>query len=377
MADPLFAPYDAGRLQLRNRVVMPAMQRGFCREGAPTADMIEYLRQRAAGGVALIISESCAVDHPSATGQAQAARLNAHSKPMWARCIEAVHAEGASMFMQLWHEGALRETADGQTLGPSGLAHAGRRNGRAATTRELEEIRDSFIRAARDAAEIGADGVELHACHGYFLDQCLWDETNRRDDRYGGASLFERSTLHREIVEGIRDACPENFVISFRFSQWKEVDYEAKVARQPADLAAMVQGLAAAGVDLLHASTRRFWLPEWPPDPRGLAAWTKELSGLPVIAVGSVGLSNDVMTNLLDDIQPHQELDRSLQLMRASLSRGEFDFIAIGRSLIGDPNWLLKVQRGDLETIRTFTKSDLGKLEWDMEIVKAANSARS
>ena len=125
--DALFAPLTIRGVRLRNRFVMPGMQRGFMDDGAPTPRMVEYLRRCAAGGTGLLISESTSVDHPSAYWQPVMGRLEARTLPAWRRVVEAVRGEGAAFLMQLWHPGAIRRVADGHplarfpALSPSGL----------------------------------------------------------------------------------------------------------------------------------------------------------------------------------------------------------------------------------------------------------------
>lgn len=374
MTSPLFTPFRLKGVALANRFVMPAMQRGNCVGGAPTAALADYYRRRVEGGVGLIIGESCAVDHPSATLQPTAARMNAATCAAWAQCVETVHGAGGHMLIQLWHEGALRKAVDGMTLSPSGRAHATRGNGRAATAAELAELTDRFVASARLAQDAGADGVEIHAAHGYMLDQFLWRATNDRGDGYGGDDIRHRARLPAEIAAGVRAACGPDFVISFRFSQWKEVDYAARVAADPAELAALVALLRDAGVDMIHASTRRFSEPEWPGDPRGLAGWVRALSGLPVIAVGSVGLDRDVMSQFVEGGESRAA--PAVAELERRLTAGEFDLVAVGRSLIGDPDWVAKVRDGRFDAIRPFLRADLGQLSWDTSIVDEAHAAR-
>ena len=119
---------------------------------------------------------------------------------------------------------------------------------------------------------------------------------------------------------------------------------------------------ALADADIFHISTRRFWTPEWPEkDPdRGLAAWVKEFTDAPVIAVGSVGLDIDVMATLTgEEAAPSGSL-RIADLIRR-FERGDFDLISIGRSLIGDPDWVAKMRDGRAAEIRPFRRADL---EW-------------
>ena len=82
--------------------------------------------------------------------------------------------------------------------------------------------------------------MEVHACHGYLLDQFLWPRTNLRTDRYGGASVRDRATFPAEVIAAVRDATGPDFVISVRISQWKEADYDAKIAASAAELGQLV-----------------------------------------------------------------------------------------------------------------------------------------
>jgi len=371
VTSPLFTPFTLNRLTLANRWVMPAMQRGMCVAGSPSAELAAYYRRRAEGGVPLIIGESAAIDHPSSTVQPTAAHINASTRDGWERCVTEVGEAGGAMLLQLWHEGALR--TDGRALSPSGLAHPGRESGRAMTLGELAEIRDGFVRSALIAQDVGAAGIEVHAAHGYFLDQFLWHGTNIRDDGYGGADIAHRARFPTEIVAAIRAACGPNFVITLRFSQWKEADYGARVAQTAEDLATMAAMFREAGVDALHCSNRRFWEGEWEGDKRNLAGWTKAVSGLPTITVGSVGLDTDVMTVFMEQVDPGARVAEAIEELEERLAADEFDLVAVGRALIGDPDFVKKVEQRDYAAIRTFSRADLGKLEWDTSIVHEAH----
>ncbi|HTN15878.1 MAG TPA: 12-oxophytodienoate reductase [Sphingomonadaceae bacterium] len=369
----LFTPFRLKRLNLPNRFVMPAMQRGMCEEGGPAAALATYYRRRAEGGVKLIVGESAAVDHPTATSQPSSAHITPATRDAWARCVDEVAKAGGHMLIQLWHEGAVRKD-DGLSIGPSGLVQPGRANGRAATMAELEELVEAYARSALVAQDAGAAGVEVHAAHGYLLDQFLWAGTNLREDGYGGPDIRHRARLPAEIVAAIRTACGPDFVISLRFSQWKEVDYSARIAATPEDLEIFTGIMKAAGVDMLHASTRRFWEPEWPGDARNLAGWARATSGLPTITVGSVGLDTDVMTTFIEDKDARPRVAEAVADLETRIAGGEFDLVAVGRALIGDPDFVRKIEAGDHSTIRLFSRSDLGSLEWDSDIIHAAHA---
>jgi 2,4-dienoyl-CoA reductase-like NADH-dependent reductase (Old Yellow Enzyme family) len=375
---PLFEPLPLGPVTLANRFVLPGMQRGWCKNGAPSPRLADYYRRRVEGDVGLIISESVAVDHSSATQNDLFARLTPATLDAWKFCVGAVKDAGGHMLLQLWHEGAIRKDGgDGPlahfpTLSPSGLAHIGRANGRAATAQELVDIRDAFVRSALLAQAAGADGVEVHGAHGYLLDQFLWAGTNRRDDGYGGDDIAARVRLPAEIVAGIRQACGPDFVIAFRFSQWKEADFAAKVADTPEDLQIMLHRLRDAGVTLFHASTRRFWEPEWSGSGLNLAGWTKKLGGLPVITVGSVGLSTDIMDTFLGKVVEGR-VEQGIEELARRFAAGEFDLVSIGRSLISDPDWVRKVRDGDYDAIRIFSRAHLALGDVEKGIVHEAH----
>lgn len=365
--DALFSPYRLKNCELRNRFVMPPMQRGFAVDGKPTKQMVDYLRSCAAGGVALIFSESVSLDHPSAYAQSDFCDLNEATLDIWRAAIAGVHDEGAHFILQLWHPGATRVVAEGDrhhdypTLSPSGMLKTGSANGRAMTRDEIAEIRDAYVEAAIRAKSLGADGVELHCAHGYLLDQFFWTETNLRTDEYGGPSLSERARYPAEVVAAVRGAVGNDFIISCRFSQWKGADYAAKIANTPQELEAFLKVMLTSGVDCFHVSTRRFANPEWPelhPD-RSLAGWTKFLTGAPVITVGSVGLDTDVMSDLFHGETPKLCIEEDLELIESRLEKGEFDLVAIGRGHIANNDFVTKVREGRFGELQAFDKSKL------------------
>jgi 2,4-dienoyl-CoA reductase-like NADH-dependent reductase (Old Yellow Enzyme family) len=360
---PLLQPLQVRGLRLRNRFVMPGMQRYWCADGAPDQRLSEYYRRRVLGGSALVISESCAVDHPGATKNPRYARISPDTREAWRSCIAGVHEAGGAMFLQLWHQGAVNYGGDGErnpdfeAVSPSGLSHPGVSFGRAATDADLRSLKRAFVQGAVDAAEVGADGVEIHAAHGFLLDQFLWPGTNRRTDRYGGPSITDRATFVAEVTEAVRAATGPGFVVGVRFSQWKESDYDAKVVETPEELRELVTLLRAGGADLFHVSTRRFWTPEWEGSDLGLAGWAKSFTDAPVIAVGSVGLDIDVMASLGGEEAQPTGASRIGELVRR-FERGDFDLVSVGRSQIGDPDWVNKMARHRVADIRAFRAGD-------------------
>ena len=372
--DPLFAPLQIRDLRLRNRFVMPAMQRGFMNDGAPTPRMVDYLRRCAAGGVGLVICESTSPDHPSGYWAPMIGRLDAGTLPGWQRVIDAVHGEGASVFIQLWHPGVMRKVAPDHplarfpTLSPSGLIQAGRPHGRAMSAGDLDELRRAYVAAASDAQRLGADGVEIHAAHGYLMDQFLWSETNQRDDAYGGATLTLRARYPAEVVAAIRAAVGPGFPLSLRFSQFKEVDYGATIAGSPAELGDFVRLMRHAGIDLFNVSSRRFAKAEWPGSAQpdwSIADWTRSFADAPVMTTGSVGLNVEMFANLFDDKDPDETpVERDLLELAQRVRLGRVDLVGVGRMHIANHDFVSKVREGRFGEIALFRKqvhlADLG-----------------
>jgi 2,4-dienoyl-CoA reductase-like NADH-dependent reductase (Old Yellow Enzyme family) len=368
---PLFEPLQLGPLTLRNRFVMPAMQIGFVERCGPTQKMIDYLRARAEGGVSLVFSESCAPDHPSAYWQPMFCVLNAETRDGWARVIEGVKGAGAHFMLQLWHPGGQRMPvpgfahADYPTISPSGVIQEGRANGRAMTAGEMEDLKAAYVCAAETARGLGADGIEIHAAHGYLMDQFLWAETNTRTDGYGGARLADRARFPLEVAAAIRAATGPDFLISLRFSQFKEVDYGARVFATPDDLAEFGMLARAAGVQCLNVSSRRFAKPEWPDlhPSRGIAGWTRVMTGLPVVTTGSIGLSKDMFADLFENEDPALALAADLAELGRRFEAGEFDLVGVGRMHIANADLVTKLREGRLDELRLYNKAvDLGHL---------------
>jgi len=356
-ASPLFKPVDVVGLYLRNWLVMAPTTRQFSPGGVPGAEVAAYYRRRASS-LGLLVTEGTYVDHPSAGTSDPVPRFyGANALAGWRKVAEAVHAEGAAIFPQLWHVGAQREPGtppfpDAPVVSPSGLNAAGRTVGEPASTRTLADIAASFARAAADARAAGFDGVELHGAHGYLLDQFHWAATNRRDDYYGG-DIAGRVRFSAEVAAAVRAAVGPDFPVAFRFSQWKGGHYDARIAESPDELAAFLSPLVNAGVTLFHVSTRRYWLPAFDGSDRTLAGWTRRLTGLPVIAIGSVGVSAPFLASPDEDAQATLRLAPLVDLLR----RGEFDLVALGRAVLADPEWARKLADARLADIRPYDKS--------------------
>lgn len=365
-ADALFRPANLGHLTLKNRIAMAPMTRTFSPGNVPNDLVVDYYRRRAEGGVGLIITEGTIINHSAANGYPNVpAFYGEQALAGWKKVVDAVHAAGGKIAPQLWHVGAIRRPGinpGGDTPGhsPSGMAKPGKVTGHAMTQQDIDDVVAAFAQAAADAKEIGFDAIELHGAHGYLIDQFFWDGTNQRDDAYGG-DLAARSRFALEIIRAVRSAVGPDYPIIFRYSQWKQQDYGARLCETPDALQAFLTPLADAGVDIFHCSTRRFWEPEFEGSDLNLAGWTRKLTGKPTITVGSVGLNADFLpedgTADFNAAEP-----ASIDNLVERAERDEFDLVAVGRALIANPDWANQVAAGKLADLAAYEKDMLKEL---------------
>ncbi|MCW8057273.1 NADH:flavin oxidoreductase [Agrobacterium tumefaciens] len=367
--DVLFRPFELGSLKLSNRIVMAPMTRSSAPDGIPGAANAAYYRRRAEGGVGLILSEGTVINRPSSRNEPHVPFFYGEDALLgWKDVIDAVHAGGARMGPQLWHTGAVRNhqiewVPDAPVESPSGLSAPDVKRGERMSEEAIADTVAAFASAAAAAKELGFDTIEIHAAHGYLIDLFFWAATNLRVDRYGGQTLRERSRFAAEVIAAVRAAVGPDFPIILRISQWKQQDLKARLAETPDQLTAWLAPLVEAGVDILHCSQRRFWEPEFPdidgPDGLNLAGWAKKLTGAATISVGSVGLSGDAIEAFYNGANSTSvSLDRLIERME----RDEFDLIAVGRALISDPHWVMKVRGGAFDRMIGFDARAMSEL---------------
>lgn len=259
--------------------------------------------------------------------------------------------------------------AAGEAIGPSGLSIAdldaqGGPSGRAMHERDLEAVVAAFSVTAFHARERDFDGVEVHAGHGFLLDQFLWSQTNRRTDHYGG-SPEARARFPAQVIAACRAAVGANFPILVRVSQFKIGAYDGTIAQTPHELERLMVPLAEAGADIFHCSQREAWKPAFDRSALNLAGWVKKLTGKPTIAVGSIGLAglfNEDEAAARTDAFPGVSLDH-LGAVCAMMERGEFDLLAVGRSLLADADWPRKIREGRDDELRAIDLAALTTLQ--------------
>jgi len=367
----LLKPFHINELTIPTRIVMAPMTRNFSKNNIPGPDVAAYYKRRAENHVGLIITEGTVVEprtghgYPDVPDFAGEEALNG-----WKAVVDSVHEAGGTIFPQLWHAGSVRRkgmppdtTVPG--YGPSAVTHPFYTdNGETPEEMSVEDIKrvvDAFAEAAEQAEAIGFDGIELHGAHGYLIDQFFWDATNKRGDAYGGPALDDRMRFAVEIVNAVRGRVSGSFPVCFRFSQWKMGDFKARIAPDPSDLEHFLTTLVEAGVDMFHCSTRRFYEPEFPGSDLNLAGWARKLTGKPAITVGSIGLDQDFVSDIMGKGASGLS-ENSVEQLVARFEKNEFDLVAVGRALLADHEWVTKVMDGRFEDINLFTKDALKTL---------------
>ncbi|MBT7641823.1 MAG: NADH:flavin oxidoreductase [Rhodobiaceae bacterium] len=359
----LFSSFTLNGLEIPNRIVMAPMTRSFSPGGHPTEDVAAYYRRRAEGGVGLIITEGTTIDHPSASMDDKIPDFHTQQAlDGWKRVAAEVHEGGGLVMPQLWHTGSMRFEGSGlnpdaSTLSPSGLKYPGKQVGKAMSKQDVTDIADAFAKGTEAAREAGFDGVQFHGAHGYLIDTFFWEGTNERDDEYGGA-LEERTAFAVEIIEKARAAVGKDFPLIIRISQWKQQDFEHKMATDPDKLKAFLKPMVDAGIDCFDCSTRRFWEPEFEGSDLNFAGWTKQLTDLPTITVGSVGLTGDFVGGMGGESSQAAPIDGLIE----RLEKDEFDLVGVGRALLSDPEWANKIKAGNFDQLKAFERDHMMSL---------------
>ncbi len=335
----LFQPGRIGSLELKNRIIMPAMGTALADErGKATDRMIAYYVARARGGAGLITPQFAAVSWDSAFAYTLPLFDDGHVVE-WRKIADAVHEAGARFSIQLMHVGLILlysgVVPEGAAiLVPSMAPWMGKdRPYRELTVADIDRYVGDYVAAAARARAAGADMVELHACHGCLASSFLSPLINRRQDSYGG-SVENRARFTLRIVEGIKRELGRGFPVSVRINGSDGI--EGGLA--PDEAAQIARLLEAAGADAISVSGGlEFWstlsVPSYP-YPDGpmvpMAQKVKKEVGVPVIVAGKV----------------------NPELAARVVSEGQADFVAMGRPLLADPELPVKIREGRLDDLR-------------------------
>ena len=338
--EKLFARGKIGNLELKNRIVLPPMGTNMASyTGEATDEIIRFYTERAKGGCGLIITEISRID--DVTGVGMTGQLSVTSGNFVRKLVQltdAVHQYDSKIFLQLHHPGreiSSRALGGIQPVAPSPIpCKVVGEMPRELTTEECEDLIRKFVTGAVYAKMAGFDGVELHAAHGYLLNQFLSPYTNKRTDRFGG-DAEGCLTFVREIIQGIQHTCGRSFPVSVRLTCDEFVEGGLTLAdavwicRRLEELGAAAIDVSAGIYESGYASIEPQGLPEgW---KKHLATEIKKNVSIPVIAVNNIKYPSTAERYLEENV---------------------CDFIAIGRGQLADPQWGNKAKAGRDEEIR-------------------------
>ena len=347
--EKLFQPFHLGELQIKNRIVMPAMGTNFATEdGFVTEQLKSYYEERARGGVGLIIVEIACIHSP--IGKVIPRQLSIDDDRFIAglrELSEAIQKHGARAFLQLHHGGrsAPSRITGCQPVAPSPIPKPGGESPRELSLDEIRDIVERFAAGAKRAQDSGFDGVELHCTHNYLLSQFLSPASNKRKDIYGG-SLRNRARLVLDIMAAIKKETGKSYPVWVRLTG-KEFDTEGGLSLEESQqIARWLEEAGVVGIDISGSSlVRPTHVMQWPVEgeqmprppmnhPPGylipLAESIKKVLTIPVIAVGRI----------------------NPEVAERALKENRVDLVAIGRRLIADPEFPNKVASGMVEDVR-------------------------
>jgi len=338
----LFSPLAVGPYRLAHRLVMAPLTRMRAEQAsfAPRPLNAEYYAQRATPD-GLIIAEASPV---MASGRGNARTPGIYSQPQiegWRGVVEAVHAKGGLIFLQLWHVGRVSHSsfqpggekpvapsavpiADLTTMTAQGKP-ASYETPRALETDEISDVVDGFRQAARNALQAGFDGVEIHGANGYLIEQFLQSHTNLRSDRYGG-SIENRARFLMEVTQAVTEIWGADRV-GVRLSPYGVANGSGEAQPMPL-YSHVIKALDPLGLAYLHFI-----------EPRASGAGRAEVNhqNVPQAMVLFRPLWRGVLISAGNF--PGESAD-------AAIAAGHADAIAFGRIFISNPDLPRRLQLG-------------------------------
>ena len=318
----LFTPVSIGPMTVPNRFVMPPMGNNFAHtDGSLSERSLAYYAARAKGGFGLVTIEATVVDPTAKGGPRKPCLVSDATIGSFQRVVQACHAEGAKVSVQLQHAGPEGNPAiTGYPLKAASAVPAavGKAIPQAMTEDEIAVLAEQYGDAARRAEEAGADAVELHCAHGYLLHSFLSPRTNHRTDAYAGNTLEGRIRLHLQVIQAVREAVGKGFLLSMRFGGCDYTEGGSTIQ----DAAAAAKEFEKAGLDLLDMSGGLcfFFRPGHTESGyfSDLSQAVRESVSIPVVLTGGIQSRQDAET---------------------LLEAGKADLIGVGRAITKDPAW--------------------------------------
>jgi len=333
----LFEKINIGQITLKNRLIMSAMDLGFTSDGTINDRIINFYRERAKGGVGLIVVGGC---YPEINGKVWKSIIGLDKDeliPGLKRLTDAIHRYDVRVAAQLLHAGRSASSffTKMQPVAPSAVAYRSiKQEPRALTIPEIKTVINNYVSATLRAKKAGFDAVELHGGMGYLINQFLSKATNKRNDEYGG-SLENRVRFAQEMILAIKETVGKDYPIIFRMSGDDLVEEGLKI-EESVEIARILQ---QAGADAFNVS------PGWHESKTPIM-----LMSIPRMAYAY--LSAKIKSQLTVPVIASVRIN-DLKLAEEILDNEQADMVSIGRPLIVDPELPNKYKNGQFNDIRT------------------------
>lgn len=342
----IFEPLTIRRMTMKNRIMMTPMGTNYGEQSGEMSFLhINYYEQRVKGGTGLIMVENASVDSPEGSNGTTQLRIDHDNYlPRLFKLTETIHKHGTCIGIQINHAGASAQSArtNMQSVSASDVpSKAGGEIPRPLAKDEILRIVKKYGEAAKRAQVAGFDCVEIHAGHSYLLSQFLSPTTNKRTDEFGG-SAENRARFAKLVVEEVRKQVGPFFPIFVRISADEKaeggntledtLDY-LQYFQEEVDVFDVSCGLNSSLQYQIDAN----YLPDgW---RSYMAKTVKERYGKPCVTTGNI---------------------RNPKVANDILEKGDADIIGMGRGLIADPEWVNKVDFGDVCDIRKCISCNIG-----------------
>lgn len=332
----LFEENFIGRLKLKNRITMSAMDLGFTSDGTINDKFIAFYEERARGGAGLIVIGGC---YPEVRGRVWKSIIALDKDefiPGLKKFADAIHKYDVKVAAQILHGGrsAARLFTKTESVSASNIPHALiKETPHALTVGEIHEVIRSYVDAAIRLKKADFDAVELHGGMGYLINQFLSPQSNKRDDQYGG-SIENRTNFAKELVLAIKKEAGESFPVIFRFSGDDFIEGGLKI-RESVKIARILE---AAGVDAFNVS------PGWHESPTPILAMSIPRSAYIFLADA---VKKSVNTPVMGSVRIND-----LAIAEEIINNKQADLISLGRPLIVDPYLPEKYKKGQYEDVR-------------------------
>lgn len=346
MFDNLFTKGKIGTMETKNRIAFTAMGNALANtDGTVSEKDIHFYGARAKGGVGLIFTECTIVDGERGKGNTkQIGVYDDKFIPGLKALADEVHKYGSKIVIQIYHPGRQGITAVNGNLpmlAPSNIeCQAVHQPTEEMSIEQIEDMIENFVEAAVRIQKAGVDGVEVHAAHGYLLNQFLSPYTNKRKDKYGG-SLENRMRFLEEIILGIRERCGEDFPLIVRLSVDEHLEYiglenEGLRLEEGKTIAKRLEELGVDALDIscgIYETMNVSWEPSsfeqgW---KINLQEEIKKVVDIPVIGVSVI---------------------RDPEFADKMIAEGKMDFAGSARQHFADPEWSNKAKEGRVDEIR-------------------------